>query len=91
MPYKLLVDLLDIETALRSFRMRHADMVHRMLGNKIGTGGSSGYHYLRTSATKHTVFSDFFNMNSYLVPEEYLPQKDIQRFLDADMGEEVCI
>jgi len=81
MPHKILVDLLDIETAMRQFRMRHADMVHRMLGNKIGTGGSSGYHYLRTSATKHQVFGDFFNMNSYILSNEYLPDRDVESFL----------
>ena len=30
-------------------------MVHRMLGVKIGTGGSSGYHYLRATAQRHKV------------------------------------
>lgn len=27
----------------------HVCMVHRMIGNKCGTGGSSGYHYLRST------------------------------------------
>lgn len=27
----------------------HVCMVHRMIGNKSGTGGSSGYHYLRST------------------------------------------
>ena len=27
----------------------HVMMVQRMIGSKIGTGGSSGYHYLRST------------------------------------------
>lgn len=27
----------------------HVCMVHRMIGSKAGTGGSSGYHYLRST------------------------------------------
>nr|XP_034302352.1 tryptophan 2,3-dioxygenase A-like isoform X4 [Crassostrea gigas] len=50
----------------------HVLMVHRMLGKKTGTGGSSGYDYLkRTNQDKYRVFMEFFNMGAYLIPEEY--------------------
>ena len=48
-------------------------MVHRMLGVKIGTGGSSGYHYLRATAERHIVFSDLFNLSTFLIPFSALP------------------
>ena len=41
-----------------SWRQRHALMVRRMIGAKIGTGGSSGHKYLHEAADKHKIFSD---------------------------------
>lgn len=72
-PNRLLSILLDIDELMTSWRMRHALMVHRMLGVKIGTGGSSGYHYLRASAAKHSVFKDLFSMSTFLIPRFSLP------------------
>jgi len=74
MPYKILESIMDIETALRGFRIRHANMVHRMIGSKVGTGGSSGYNYLRATEKRHSVFADLFNISSYLLPPERLPE-----------------
>ena len=34
---------------MSNWRYRHALMVQRMLGMKMGTGGSSGFHYLKVS------------------------------------------
>ena len=64
----LLQLLLDIDQLLTQWRNRHALMVHRMLGIKIGTGGSSGYHYLRATASQHRIFGDLFNIATFLVP-----------------------
>jgi tryptophan 2,3-dioxygenase len=44
-----------------------------MLGVKIGTGGSSGYMYLRTAANRHRIFSDLFNLPTFLIPRHNLP------------------
>jgi len=73
MPFQLLKDFMDIETAMRTFRTRHANMVQRMIGVKQGTGGSSGFYYLRSTASKHCIFNDLFNMSSYYLPENLLP------------------
>jgi tryptophan 2,3-dioxygenase len=48
-------------------------MVMRMLGRKIGTGGSSGHEYLATTAAKHLIFSDFHNISTLLIPRSELP------------------
>lgn len=49
-------------------------MVHRMLGARTGTGGSSGYQYLRsTISDRYKVFTDIFNLATYIVPRAYLP------------------
>ncbi len=72
-PYNILNSLMDIDEALTTWRYRHAMMAHRMLGRKIGTGGSSGTEYLKDTADKHKIYTDFFNMSSYLIPRSKLP------------------
>lgn len=42
-PFRLLTVLIDIDEWLSTWRYRHALIVHRMIGTKIGTGGSSGH------------------------------------------------
>lgn len=49
--------LVDIDEQFALWRHRHALMVARMLGAKVGTGGSSGFHYLRATAERHRVFT----------------------------------
>ena len=72
-PHRLLSLLLDVDEHLVRWRYRHAQMVHRMLGIKIGTGGSSGYSYLRATANKHKIFGDLFNLSTFLIPRHALP------------------
>ena len=49
-------------------------MVLRMLGKKMGTGGSSGYDYLKATAEKHRIFSDLHNISTLLIPRSELPE-----------------
>ncbi len=58
MPFNLLSGLMDIDEALTTWRSRHAQMVLRMLGKKIGTGGSSGHEYLARTAAEDPIFSE---------------------------------
>ena len=44
-----------------------------MLGNRFGTGGSSGHEYLRVTAARSRIFSDFFNLAGYYIPKVMLP------------------
>jgi tryptophan 2,3-dioxygenase len=73
-PFRLLTALVDIDENLALWRYRHALMVHRMIGSKIGTGGSSGQEYLRRTIEAHRVFLDFFNLSTYLIPRSLLPR-----------------
>lgn len=73
LPFKILHSLMDIDEILTQWRYRHALMAHRMLGQKIGTGGSSGHAYLKTATEKHKVFSDFFNLSTFLIPRSKVP------------------
>lgn len=80
-PYQLLVTLMDIDSLLTKWRQNHTQMVLRMIGSDtLGTGGSSGYQYLRATLTpRYNVFLDLFNLSTYLIPKERIPQ------LTADM------
>ncbi|MCO6461666.1 MAG: hypothetical protein J5I59_09695 [Saprospiraceae bacterium] len=73
-PNQLLERLLDIEELLTAWRYRHAQMVLRTLGRKIGTGGSSGYDYLAKTAEKHHIFYDLYNLSTMMIPKEDLPE-----------------
>ena len=74
MPFRVLELSMEVDNMLTQWRNAHALMVHRMLGSKMGTGGSSGFHYLRTAAIHHKVFTDFFNLSTYMIPKSNLPQ-----------------
>lgn len=48
----LLEELVDIDEGIQEWRYRHVKMVERTIGNKQGTGGSSGADYLRSTLFK---------------------------------------
>jgi tryptophan 2,3-dioxygenase len=87
-PFRLLTALVDIDEGLALWRYRHALMVHRMIGAKIGTGGSSGQDYLRRTIEAHRVFLDFFNLSTYLIPRSLLPRlpPELERALGFRWG-----
>jgi tryptophan 2,3-dioxygenase len=82
-PFRLLSLLMDIDETLTFWRYRHALMVERMIGRKIGTGGSSGHAYLRSTAERHRIFGDLFELSTFLIPRSALPELpvDIKRRL----------
>lgn len=73
LPYQLIRALQDIDELMTTWRYRHSLMAHRMLGRKIGTGGSSGAHYLQGATDKHRIFGDFFNLATFFIPRSNLP------------------
>lgn len=83
-PYQMLTKLMDLDELLTTWRYRHAQMVLRMLGRKIGTGGSSGHDYLHTTAQKHTIFADLHNISTLLVNRSSVP--DLPDFLKDELN-----
>lgn len=73
LPFQLLNCLLEIDEQLSSWRYRHMNMVHRMIGSRIGTGGSSGKDYLKAAAEKHYIFKEIAQLNSFLIERRKLP------------------
>jgi tryptophan 2,3-dioxygenase len=83
LPLQLLNNLLEIDEQLSTWRHRHMNMVHRMIGTRIGTGGSSGKEYLKSAADKHYIFKELAQLNSFLIERRKLPQlpKEIEEKL----------
>lgn len=73
LPFQLLNALLEIDEQLSSWRYRHMNMVHRMIGTRIGTGGSTGKDYLKSAADKHYIFREVAQLNSFLIERRKLP------------------
>lgn len=73
LPFQLLNCLLEIDEQLSSWRYRHMNMVHRMIGTRIGTGGSTGKDYLKSAADKHYIFKEIAQLNSFLIERRKLP------------------
>lgn len=74
LPFQVLSCLADMDDNMTIWRYRHAMMVQRMLGSKIGTGGSSGHDYLRKTTERNRIFTDLLNMSTYLLPKSALPE-----------------
>lgn len=83
LPFQLLNNLLEIDEQLSTWRHRHMNMVHRMIGTRIGTGGSSGKDYLKAAADKHYIFKEIAQLTSFLIERRKLPQlpKEIEQKL----------
>jgi tryptophan 2,3-dioxygenase len=78
LPYRYLTLLLEIDQNFTNWRSRHALMVQRMLGRKIGTGGSSGHEYLSQTTEKNRVFLDLFALSTFLLPRSALPSLPVE-------------
>ena len=72
-PFQLLDTLLEIDNQLSNWRSRHINMVQRMIGTRIGTGGSTGAGYLKAAMDKHYIFKEIGQLNSFLVDRKKLP------------------
>ena len=73
-PFTFLQKLIDMDELFTTWRNRHAQMVLRTLGRKIGTGGSSGYDYLKSTADHHRIFYDLHHISTLLIPRSELPE-----------------
>ncbi len=83
LPYQLLHQLLEIDEQLSTWRYRHMSMVHRTIGTRIGTGGSTDRDYLAAALGKHHLFREIAALTSFLIQRQRLPELDplIQRQL----------
>lgn len=73
LPFQVLNVLLEIDEQLSTWRYRHMSMVHRVIGTRIGTGGSTGRDYLKGALDKHYIFADIARLTSFLIERKRLP------------------
>ncbi|MEI3613033.1 tryptophan 2,3-dioxygenase [Pseudogracilibacillus sp. SO30301A] len=63
--YELAEKLVDIEDWLQQWRFRHMKTVERIIGFKIGTGGSTGVNYLK-EVLEHRFFPELWDLRTTL-------------------------
>ena len=73
LPFGLLNALIEIDEQVANFRYRHLQMVRRMIGTRIGTGGSSGEQYLQGAVNKNYIFKELAGVITFLIERRSLP------------------
>lgn len=71
-PRRLIDTVVELEESMLLFRSHHARMVERMIGRRMGTGGSSGVDYLDMTL-KYRIFTDLWAVRTMLVKRDALP------------------
>jgi tryptophan 2,3-dioxygenase len=74
LPYQFLRSVVELDHKIATWRFRHVQMVEKMLGQKIGTGGSSGQGYLKKTVDQHKLFTDLANISTLMISRSYLPE-----------------
>lgn len=83
-PFQLLELLLETDNELANWRFRHYGMVQKMIGSRIGTGGSTGGEYLKGAMDKHYIFRELAQLSSFLIDRSRLP--DLPTALTEKLG-----
>ena len=73
LPFRLLEGLLETDSLLGNWRYRHFNMVQKMIGSRIGTGGSTGAHYLKAAMDQHYIYKELSRLTSFLINRRQLP------------------
>jgi len=63
--YEMCEKLVDVEERFQLWRFRHMKTVHRIIGLRQGTGGSSGVNFLR-KALELTFFPELWDVRTHL-------------------------
>ena len=84
LPFEFIQTLLDIDELLATWRWRHLNMVQRIIGVRVGTGGSTGQHYLRGAMSSHYVFQELARLSTFLIDRQRLPTLSPQ--LEKQLG-----
>jgi len=74
LPFELLNTLSEIDELLSNWRYRHFMMVRRMIGIRVGTGGTSGAGYLEGTLSQHYAFREITEVATFLIERSKRPQ-----------------
>jgi tryptophan 2,3-dioxygenase len=72
-PFELLNTLSEIDELLSNWRYRHFMMVRRMIGIRVGTGGTSGAGYLEGTLSQHHAFREITEVATFLIERSKRP------------------
>lgn len=72
-PREIVDGIVAVEQAFVIFRQRHARMAERIIGRRVGTGGSTGVDYLDQGALRYRIFHDLWAARTLLVRRDRLP------------------
>lgn len=72
-PYQILNALIKIDENFISWRQKHLLMVKRLIGEQMGSGGTSGANFLEKHLNKQA-FSDLTKLSSFMLAEPMLPK-----------------
>lgn len=72
-PGEIIDALLEVEQAMLIFRQRHARMVERVIGRRLGTGGSDGVDYLDQTALRYRIFPEIWAARTLMLQPELSP------------------
>jgi tryptophan 2,3-dioxygenase len=73
LPFELLNTLSEIDELLSNWRYRHFMMVRRMIGLRVGTGGTTGAGYLEGTLSQHYAFREITEVATFLIERSKRP------------------
>ncbi len=79
-PREVVSGLVELEQSMLIFRQRHARMVERVIGRRVGTGGSSGVDYLDQTALGPRVFADLWALRTFMIQPSANPDPEQPEF-----------
>ena len=85
-PCEIVDALIEVEQSLLVFRQRHARMVERVIGRRVGTGGSEGVDYLDRTALTYRVFADVWAARTLLLRPDAAPPVENAEFYGLRSG-----
>ena len=71
-PRTLIDAIVELEESMVKWRHSHARMVERIMGRRIGTGGTSGVDYL-DATSQYRIFKDLWGVRTILVKSDKRP------------------
>jgi len=74
LPFHLLDTLTELDELLATWRHRHAVMVNRLIGSRVGTGGTKGAGYLQgTLSLQSNIFQEITSASTFLIQRALVP------------------
>lgn len=73
LPYKFLTLLMDIDELIAMWRYRHLLVVKKIIGERSGTGKTSGADYLQDIVNHNSIFPELKYLSTYLLERNKIP------------------